>query len=502
MERTVHLLRDIVDNAPLPIGVYTGPELKIELANLAMIRTWGKGSEVIGRTYIEVLPELLKQRIFDEALQVYTTGIAFHAKDRKVELVVDGQQQVFYFNYCFMPLLDPEGRIYGVMNTGMDITDLHMAKEKVQSSEEQLRMAIDASGMGTFEIDLSTQQIATSGNFRTIWNINDTITNEKIIARLHPDDIAVREKAHRDAEQTGVISYQARILNEDNSLRWTNISGKVIRDENGDPVKITGIIEDIGRQKAIEEQLRKEARDTTEELRRSNDDLQHFANLVSHDLREPVRKVKTFISRMRNEMQSEFNDRFEWYIGKIEHSAHRMQNVIEGILAYSTADKKKQPVERIDLNRVLEGIKTDLELVIQEKNAVFISSKLPEIEGARILIQQLFYNLVHNALKFSKAEVPPSVIISSSIIEDQQGNWAEISIEDNGIGLDNAYSERIFTAFERLHSKDQYEGSGLGLSLCRKIAERHGGTIKARGEKDAGSVFTVLLPLTQQSRTL
>lgn len=114
-------------------------------------------------------------------------------------------------------------------------------------------------------------------------------------------------------------------------------------------------------------------------------------------------------------MQSDFTDRFQWYIGKIEHSVHRMQNVIQGILAHSTADKKKQPVEHIDLNRVLEGIKTDLELVIQEKNAVFISSQLPEIQGARILIQQLFYNLVHNALKFSKAEVPTRVIISSSI---------------------------------------------------------------------------------------
>ncbi|WJS93433.1 ATP-binding protein [Flavobacterium johnsoniae] len=502
MERTLQLLRDIVDNAPLPIGVYTGSELKIELANLAMIKTWGKGDKVLGRSYIEVLPELGKQRIFEQALEVYRTGSAFHAKDKRVDIVMDGQQKTFYFNYCFMPLFDQQGLVYGVMNTGMDITDLHLAKEKVQSSEEQLRMAVEASGMGTYEIDLLGQSIATSGNFSSIWDIKDTITNEKIISKLHPDDIAVREKAHLDAQKSGVISYQARIINEDKSLRWTNITGKIIRDENGKPVKITGIIEDIDRRKTLEEQLRKEARETTQELQRSNDDLQHFANLVSHDLREPVRKVKTFISRMRDEMQSDFSQRLEWYVGKIEHSAHRMQNVIEGILAYSAADKKKQPVERIDLNRILEGIKTDLELVIQEKNAVLISSELPEIQGARILIQQLFYNLVHNALKFSRAEIPPKVIISSSLVQGSGGDLVQVCIQDNGIGIDKAYSERIFTAFERLHSKDQYEGSGLGLSLCRKIAERHGGTITASGEKDKGAVFTVVLPLKQQSTAL
>ncbi len=502
MERTLQLLKDIVDHAPLPIGVYTGSGLKIELANQAMIQTWGKGDHVIGKTYLEVLPEIEKQLIVDQALQVFNTGRAFHAKDKRVDLVVAGENKTFYFNYSFTPLLDSEGQVYGVMNTGMDITELHQAREKVQSSEEQLRMAIEASGMGTYEIDLVTQNITASGNYSVIWGGDKNITNEKITSRLHPDDIAVREQAHHDAEKDGVISYQARIINADQSLRWLNISGKIIKDDSGMPVKITGIIEDINCRKALEEQLRKEAEEKTEELRRSNEELQHFANLVSHDLREPLRKVKTFISRMRNEMQSGGSDRLEWYMEKIENSAQRMQNVIEGILAYSSADKKKHPVEHIDLCEVMEDIKTDLELVIEEKNAVFISSHLPKIQGARILVQQLFYNLIHNALKFSRAEEPPKIIISSSIIRDTKGDWVEVQIEDNGIGLDNAYSERIFTAFERLHSKDQYEGSGLGLSLCRKIVQRHGGTITASGDKDTGSVFTVLLPLYQRNTTL
>ncbi|MFC0776979.1 ATP-binding protein [Flavobacterium sp. HJSW_4] len=502
METTLQLLKDIVDHAPQPIGVYTGKELRIELANQAMVHTWGKGDAVIGRTYFEVVPEIGKQQIFEEAIWAYDTGQPFHAREKRVDLIMDGELKTFYFNYSFIPLFDSKGEVYGIMNTGVDLTDLHQAKETAQSASEQLQMALEASGMGTYEIDLATGRIATSGNFRSFWNIEGPITNEKIMAKLHPDDIAVREQAHLEAEQTGLISYQARILNEDQTIRWTKIAGKIIRDQNGKPAKITGVIEDIGRQKAMEEQLRSQAEQKTKELRRSNDELLHFANLVSHDLREPARKIRTFISRTRNEVMGTFNEKAAFYLDKIDHSAQRMQNVIEGILAYSGAEKKKQPVELIDLEQALEEIKTDLELVIQEKNAVLLSDGLPSIEGGRVLIQQLLYNLVHNALKFSRAEVPPRVVITSDILDGAEDRKVRILIKDNGIGLENDFSERIFTAFERLHSKDQYEGSGLGLSLCRKIAERHGGSITASGKTGEGSVFTLILPLKQKKDTI
>lgn len=176
-----------------------------------------------------------------------------------------------------------------------------------------------------------------------------------------------------------------------------------------------------------------------------------------------------------------------------------MENIIEGILTYSTLDKTAQPFEKIDLNEILENVKTDLELVIQEKGAVLIASELPEIEGASILINQLFYNLIQNALKFSKADLPPRVIINSGLIINDNGvDCVKIIIKDNGIGLDPAFNERIFNAFERLHSKDQYEGNGLGLALCRKIVKRHHGSITAAGEKDNGAEFTVILPLKHE----
>lgn len=496
------LLKDIVDNAPLPIAVYVGHELQVELANPAMIKTWGKGDQVIGKKYLDIVPEIESQQIFDQAINVLNTGIPFHAKDKRVDLVIDGVMKSHYFNYCFIPLFNTQGNIYGVMNTGTEVTDLHLAKQDMESAEERLRIAIEASGMGTYEIDLATKKIKTSGNFNAIWSIDEEIPNDELIKKLHPDDQILRDEAHNNALKTGTMSYEARIVNDDESIKWIKVNGKIINDENGNPNTIIGIIQDIHEQRRFEEELKKQVTENIEELRRSNDDLLHFANVVSHDLKEPVRKIKIFNSLLRNESRIHFDENSKKYLNKVDQSAQRMQTIIEGILAYSTLNKSTQPIEKINLDEIVENIKTDLELIIKEKDAILITSELPEIEGATILIHQLFYNLIHNALKFSKADQPPRVIISFSVIKDHGIDYAKITIKDNGIGVDPIFADRIFNAFERLHSKDQYEGNGLGLALCRKIAKRHNGIISCVSEIDNGAEFILTLPLKQLAETI
>ncbi|MBF4491215.1 PAS domain S-box protein [Flavobacterium sp. MR2016-29] len=501
MCQNISFFKDIVNNTPSPIAVYTGDNLKIELANTAMIETWGKGDQIIGKNYLDVLPEIKKEVFFQQAITVLKTGIPFHAKDAKVDLLINGKLTTHYFNYSLIPLKDAEGTIYGVMNTGADVTNLHLAKQQIQNANERLNVAIESSGMGTYEIDLATKKIKTSGNFNTIWSI-DKITHDNLVFKLHPDDQLIREKAHHEAETTGKMCYEARIINEDNSIKWVRINGKLIKDEDGTPLTIIGIIQDINDQREFEEELKKQVSESTIELRRSNEDLLHFANVVSHDLREPLRKIKIFNTLLTNEEKGNFDENSKKYLTKIDLSAQRMNDIIEGILTYSTVDKTQQPVEIIDLNEIVENIKTDLELIIKEKGAILVNSELPEIEGAPILIHQLFYNLLQNALKFAKADLPPRVVISSSTIHVDDIKCVKIIVKDNGIGLDAAFVERIFTAFERLHSKSEYEGNGLGLSLCRKIAKRHKGSITAAGEKDNGAEFTVILPLKQNAETI
>jgi len=501
MHQNPSLLQNIIDSIPLPIGVYVGDNLKIELANAAMIKTYGKGNNVIGKNYLDIVPEIEKQQILDQALSVLKTGIPFHAIGRKVDLVIEGIMKEHYFNYSFIPLFDNDGNVYGVVNTGTDVTDFQLAKEEVQNSNERLKMAIDWCGIGSYEIDLTTKEIKTSGNFDAICSIDTPLTIEDLIGKLHPDDLTVREKAHEEAKTTGKISYEARII-KDNGERWAKINGKIIADDDGKPKTIIGIIHDIQEQREFEEELKKQVDSRTDELKRSNNDLMHFASVVSHDLREPLRKIKIFNTLLRNDIENDVNEKSKKYLQKVSQSAQRMENIIEGILTYSTLDKTLQHIETIDLNEIIENIKIDLELLIKEKKAVLITSDLPEIEGAPILLNQLFYNLIQNALKFSKADQPPTVIITNTIINSDGQDLLQITIKDNGIGLDKAFAEKIFTAFERLHTKDEYEGNGIGLALCRKIVKRHNGKITAAGEKDNGAEFTVTLPLSQKMDTI
>jgi PAS domain S-box-containing protein len=502
MYQNPSLLQNIIDAIPLPIGVYVGDNLKIELANAAMIKTYGKGDDVLGKSYFEIVPEIEKQLIFNQARGVLKTGKAFHAAGKKVDLVIKGIITEHYFNYSFIPLFDDQGQVYGILNTGEDVTDFQLAEQEVQNSNERLKMAVESSGIGSYEIDLASKKIKTSGNFDAICNIASEATSEDLIAKLHPDDLPASKKAYRQAKTTGTISYEARILNDDGSYRWTKINGKIIKGEHGSPKTIIGIIRDIQEQREFEEELKKQVSIRTDELTRSNSDLMHFASVVSHDLREPLRKIKIFNNLLRNDIESALNEKSKKYLGKVGQSAQRMENIIEGILTYSTLDKTLQHIETINLNEIIENIKIDLELIIKEKDAILVTCDLPEIEGAPILINQLFYNLLQNALKFSKADQPPRVIITSSIINNEGNDYVQITIKDNGIGLDAEFAEKIFTAFERLHSKDQYEGNGLGLALCRKIAKRHNGKITAAGEKDNGAEFTVTLPLRQTGDTI
>ncbi|MDO6430454.1 ATP-binding protein [Flavitalea sp. BT771] len=237
-------------------------------------------------------------------------------------------------------------------------------------------------------------------------------------------------------------------------------------------------------------------------LRRSNDDLQQFAHVASHDLKEPVRKIRTFGSRLQDEYGHLLPEKGRLFLEKIHHATERMFSMIDGVLTYSMLNGLQQSIETVDLNEVFRNIESDLEVFIVQKQGVIRKGSLPAIEGSPVLIYQLFYNLLNNALKFSRSGVPPVVHISSRMKDDDGRKWVEIGIADNGIGFDQKYAASIFDTFARLNSKDKYEGTGLGLALCKKIVERHHGTITALGTKNTGAAFTIRLPERQTENNI
>lgn len=496
----IELLRTVIDDAPLPIGIYQGSDLTIILANKYMISTYGKGGDVIGKSFMEVLPELKEQGIFEQLLGVLDTGETFMALDQKVDIITGGELRSFYFNYNLTPVYNDQGEIYAVMNTALDVTNLNLAHKQASEAKEKLELAVQSADLGIFEANLLSDEVITSGRFEQIWGVEcrGIHSHEELIGRVYLLDKEIRENAYRIAHDTGHLNYETRIVHNDQSLHWVRIKGTLVPDKNGQISTVLGIVQDITQQKQFAEKLKELVKKRTEELKRSNEDLLQFAHVVSHDLKEPVRKIKIFNELLKNELEPVLPEKGKLYIEKVQNASDRIFMMIDGILNYSAMNALGNPIESVNLNVIIESITADLELVIAQKKANLSIDRLSVIEGSPILIHQLFYNLINNSLKFSKEDVPPEIEISSETL----GNEIIISVKDNGIGIDPKHTTEVFNAFKRLHPKEKYEGTGLGLSLCRKIVERHHGNIEIEGSSAQldGTSIKVTLPMLQPAK--
>lgn len=250
----------------------------------------------------------------------------------------------------------------------------------------------------------------------------------------------------------------------------------------------------------VDERLRAEEqlRTANEELVRSNRELEDFAYVASHDLQEPLRKIQTFASMLDMDYSADLDDEGRRYLERLAQSASRMSRLIADLLSFSRVTTKVKPFEPTDLNHVLNYVLSDLEVTIQETGAEIRTSGLPTIEADEPQMRQLFQNLIANALKFRNQDRHPIIRIEGELSRNgQPDSRCTLTFTDNGIGFDEKYLDRIFTPFQRLHNKERYEGTGIGLSICRRIAERHGGTITARSTPGEGATFIVELPVHQ-----
>lgn len=241
----------------------------------------------------------------------------------------------------------------------------------------------------------------------------------------------------------------------------------------------------------------------TAELERNNSELQSFAYVASHDLQEPLRKIRTFSDRLQSTYAGALDERGLDYLRRMQHAAERMQVLIHDLLLFSRVTTQAQPVRVVSLHKVLDGVLSDLEVHIEEVQAQVVVGYLPIIEADPTQMRQLFQNLLTNALKFHKPDQPPLILIRSEKVVGNGRNpycW-QITVADNGIGFEEKYADRIFTIFQRLHGRQSYEGTGVGLAICRKIVERHHGYITAHSQPGEGATFIITLPERQNSQT-
>ncbi|MBC7887735.1 MAG: PAS domain-containing protein [Ferruginibacter sp.] len=410
---------------------------------------------------------------------------------------------------------DEVGKATRFAGTVMDNTQQKLNEQLLRESEERFRMASDAAAA---MIWLSgTDKMCNYFNKSWLQFTGRIFEQEKgdgWLAGVHPDDLDKCTEIYAtnfDARQEFYMEY--RLRRNDGAYRWLSDSGAPRFSPEGIFEGYIGTCIDIHDQKMTQGELEKLVADRTQllsdainNLEISNHNLEEFAYVASHDLQEPLRKIQTFANRLEEKNEEYLSEDTKLYLSKITQASGRMSRLIADLLNYSRLQKTDRPIETIDLNEVVTNVLNDFDLVIHEKKAIIHLSRLPVIKAVPMRMNQLFHNLVSNALKFSKPVIPPVLSIYAEILPDEikdkyptlkkDFSYTMISFADNGIGFNDEFAEKIFNIFQRLNGISEYEGTGIGLAICRKIVINHHGIIFAESKENAGSLFRVILPIS------
>ncbi len=328
----------------------------------------------------------------------------------------------------------------------------------------------------------------------------------KTAADFFPKELAEQYTADdRSVMDSGapMINRLEAVIDMSGNFTWRSNSKIPLRDPDG---KISGLVclsMDVTERHQAEEKLRVFA----SQLQNSNDQLQEFASVVSHDLQEPLRKILAFGDRLKTKCADSLSEQGRDYLARIQDATQRMQTLIRDLLTLSRVTSQGQPFLPVDLAKIVREVVSDLEIRIEQTHAHVEVGFLPVIQADPSQMRQLFQNLLGNALKFQRPGEPPEVVVSSRILEARENNplgtlpgdaICQIVVRDNGIGFDAQYADRIFAIFQRLHGRGAYEGTGIGLAVCRKITDRHGGNIVAKSSEGEGAAFIVTLPVKER----
>jgi PAS domain S-box-containing protein len=411
----------------------------------------------------------------------------------------DGEYR--YFSVRAVPVIAADGTVREWAGIHTDITERKLIERALRDGESRLRELSDSMPQivwgarpdGSFDyanrrwFDYTGRPMGIGGD-------------ESWTDVVHADDQAQAVEEWQTALKSGsAYEIECRLKNADGDYRWHVTRALPVRDPTGMITRWLGTCTDIDVRKRNEEDLR----DSAALLVQSNRELEALALVAAHDLQEPLRKIQSFALRMRDEQSATLNGDGLDYLDRIQNAATRMRTLVNDLLEFSQFSAKSKPFVQVDLNEVAAGVVADLEVRLHETGARIEVGILPTIESDRLQMRQLLQNLIGNALKFHRKGERPIVRVAAEMIDtpDAQGRTVQtfrLSVADNGIGFDEKYLGRIFKIFQRLHGRGEYEGTGIGLAICRKIAERHGGTITARSKPGEGATFIVTLPSAQR----
>ncbi|WP_134151109.1 PAS domain-containing protein [Flavobacterium sp. 270] len=523
LKENQEFIRKIFYKSPVAKMVYIGKEMIVREANEKMFEIFGRGDDILGRPILESIPELRKTDLFERYSRVLESGETFEAFAQRIELIKEGVSYVGYYDYTYKPLFDDNKNPYGVICITIDVTDQVFARLKQQEAEASLRGAVELAQLGTWSIDAATGGLAYSDRLIEWFGYDPSNYDYgNVIPILADEDrqrVADAVAWSMKAESGGIYDEIYTVIHpETGKKRILHAQGKTIFDPEGNPLRMNGTAQDvtlhIEAQLALEQEVRtrtqelarvvEDLQDSNVQLLHSNEELAQFAYIASHDLQEPLRKISTFSQLLENTLPSESAESVRSYLAKIMQSSVRMRTLINDVLNYSKLSTADEKFEHVNLNEIIDYLILDYDLLLEEKNGKITVGELPTLDANPIEMTQLFRNLISNALKFSQEGVDPQIIIRAVAAKESDldyfppgksiGDLYKIEIEDNGIGFEEEYFQRIFNIFLRLHPKTSYEGTGIGLAMCKKIVQNHGGEIFAYAKLGKGAVFSIILP--------
>lgn len=440
-------------------------------------------ADLLGKTDFDFFPEELARKYHQDDMAVIETGEG--TDHEEAYETAEGQRLVV--RTIKTPVRDEDGRTIGLQGIFWDITAEKEAEEELAASQERFELAVRGSNDGIWDWNIPTGEVYFSDRFKELLGYEpDGFQNlyESFEQRLHPDD--------REATVAGIEAHlrervpydvEYRLCCKDGRYKWFRARGLATWDEEGNATRMSGSISDITKRKMAEDTLLRR----TEELERSNKDLEQFAWVASHDLKEPLRAISNYVQLLERRYGEMLDDEGKQFIGFAVEGAARMRMLINDLLAFSRIGTRGKSLVPVDAAVPVRNALKNLALVIAETGAEVQVEELPRVMGDKGQLAQVFQNLVGNAIKF--CEESPVISISAS----REGAMWRFAVRDNGIGMEPAHARKVFEVFQRLHTRAQYEGTGIGLAVVRKIVERHGGKVWVDSAPGKGSVFSFTL---------
>ena len=503
----------ITSNTPDLMYVF-GLDYRFTYVNKALLDMWGKTWQTaIGKSLLENGYEPWHAEMHEREIdQIIATKKPVRGEVSFPHAAL-GER---VYDYILVQVIGADGSVEAVAGTTRDITDFKQAEKAIKESEQNLRRMILQSPVAMC-ILLGPDHIVDVANEAMIqlWGKPvETVVHQPIFAGLpEARDQGLEtllDNVYTSGESVKALEHPVGLIrNGQQETVFQNFVYEPYRDAVGNVIGVLVVTIDVTAQVLARRQIEEVvAQRTTElaaanesllqinkELHRSNQNLEEFAHAASHDLKEPVRKIHFFTDQLKSQLSSHLQEAELRSFNRIEKASQRMGNLIDDLLLYSHVSQRPHQKEAVDLNQLLQNVLEDLDLDIEEKNANIQVDHLPLINGYRRQLQQLFQNLLSNALKYSKEDVAPSIQITAKESAENGQLFCVVSVMDNGIGFEQEHAEKIFQMFTRLRGKSEYSGTGVGLSIAKKVVENHGGVIKAESKLGEGAVFKIYFPI-------